>query len=349
MRICRIFGLAEFWIDKIKTCVILRALPTYYVNEVIMSKKWVCSTDSSHEFSSPTEDLFCTHCPPYVGVLMEVDGNTEPLSSSSSNKEIKKGVGLYMFLIDSSGSMFWEDAFTNVPIKRAKLVSGQVASAIFEMENLNNRDDAYLFVMCFDHTLKPFINFMSVRQVFDKFGDVKNLEESLFSEMSNMNGAGGATDINLTLKTAYNHAQKFIDGEMDVIGKVKPMVNSVCNTSTGDDFSVPNVRCLIFTDGEQYTGGINEKIEGNPFSNFIYNGSVTNILMGAFHGEKDSSGYKQLKSIMGNCPIHNEPQFFHFSEAAQTMRMRYLFRMGSGPGGFCEKCLTQFMSDKPIS
>lgn len=312
-----------------------------------MSKKWVCSTDSSHEFDVPTSDLFCSKCPPYVGVLMETDSiSTNVVSSSISlSKEIKRNIGLYMFLIDSSSSMFSEGAFPNVAMTRAELVSGQVASAIFEMENLINKDNAYLFVMCFDHTLRPFINFMNVREVFDSFGDINNLKNQLFAQMSSMRGA---TDINLALKTAYNHAQKFINGEMEVVGEVEPMVNSVFNPITGDDFTVPNVRCLIFTDGEHYIGNPNDKIEGNPFDNFTYNGTVSNILMGAFHGSASNEGYKQLKSIMASCPIHNEPQFFHFSEASQTMRMRYLFRMGSGPGGFCEKCLTQFMSDKPL-
>lgn len=319
-----------------------------------MSKKWICSADSNHEFSQPSSDLFCTICPPYSGVLMEVDGETTggvtgvtgfTGGTGGTGGKVKKGVGLYIFLIDSSGSMFHENAFPNVPIKRAKLVSGQVASAIFEMENLSKKEDAYLFVMLFDHRLKPFINFMSIKEVFDKYGDVKNLEKDLYSEMESLNGA---TDINLALETAHHHAQRFIDGEIDVIGKVEPLVNSVYNTQTGDDMSIPNVRCLIFTDGNQYTGKGNEIIEGNPFDNFTYNERVVNILMGAFHGDSDSDGYNQLKGILSNCHIHNEPQFFHFSDATQTMRMRHLFRMGSGPGGFCEKCLDNFITDQPI-
>lgn len=318
-----------------------------------MSKQWICSTDESHVFNQPTADLFCSKCPSYTGVLMEMEsgtsigGSSKPVkpSGGSTNVEnsIKKGIGLYIFLIDSSGSMFMEDAFPNVPMKRAKLVSGQVASAIFEMESLNKKEDAYLFVMLFDHKLKPFINFMNVKEVFDKYGDVKNLESSLYEEMESLKGA---TDINLALEIAYFHAQKFINGEMDIIGEVEPMTNSVFNPTTGDDITIPNVRCLIFTDGEQYTGKVNEKIERNPFADFQYNGHFVNVLMGAFHGENSNAGYTQLKSIMGNCHIHNSPQFFHFSEASQSMRMRHLFRMGSGPAGFCEKCLDNFITDQ---
>lgn len=300
-----------------------------------MSKKWVCSTESSHVFDQPTGDLFCPKCPPYSGILMEVN-------STTAGNDIKKNVGLYIFLIDSSGSMFSEDAFPNVPMKRAKLVSGQVASAIFEMENLSVKENAYLFVMLFDHRLKPFINFMNVKEVFDKYGDVKSLETDLYNQMESLKGA---TDINLALEIAHQHAQKFIDGHIDAIGPVEPMVNSVLNFRTGDDISIPNVRCLIFTDGEQYSKG-SDSINGNPFAKFKYNNEYTNVLMGAFHGEIDSKGYNQLKSIMGNCFLHSTPQFFHFSEVSQTMRMRNLFRMGSGPAGFCEKCLDQFITDQ---
>lgn len=313
-----------------------------------MAKKWICSTDATHTFDKPTDDLFCIICPPYSGVLMESDDFITPSGGDETPiiDNVKKGIGLYMFLIDSSGSMFSEDAFPNVPIKRAKLVSGQVANAIFEMQNLNKQEDAYLFVMCFDHRLQPFINFMSVKQVFDKYGDVKTLEAELYKVMESLKGA---TDINLVLKTAYHHAQKFINGEIDTVGKVEPMTNSVFNPITGDDKTFPNVRCLIFTDGEQYTGIGNERIEGNPFANFQYNGEFVNVLMGAFHGTSGNEGFNQLKSIMGNCHIHDIPQFFHFSEASQTMRMRHLFRMGSGPAGFCEKCLDNFITDLPKS
>lgn len=313
-----------------------------------MSKQWICSNERMHIYQKPTDDYFCDKCPPCSGILMEIDvvgttTNHTVLPKIQKEVSVIKGIGLYIFLIDSSGSMFSENAFPNVPMKRAKLVSGQVANAIFEMENLNKKDDAYLFVMLFDNRLKPFINFMTVRSVFDKYGDVKKLEAALYKEMESLKGA---TDINLALKTAYLHSQKFINGEIDIIGKVEPMTNSVFNPITGDDLTIPNVRCLIFTDGEQYTGNGNEKIQSNPFNNFRYNNQNVNILMGAFHGESDSDGYKQLKSIMSNCHIHNVPQFFHFSEASQSMRMRHLFRMGSGPGGFCEKCLDNFITDK---
>jgi hypothetical protein len=319
-----------------------------------MSKKWICSTDDSHVFDQPTGDLFCSKCPPYSGVLIEKEekdntnsgGTSSPLGgpgSPTNESSVKKSIGLYIFLIDSSGSMFSEDAFPNVPMKRAKLVSGQVASAIFEMENLNKKEDAYLFVMLFDHRLQPFINFMNVKEIFDKYGDVTKLESELYKEMESLKGA---TDINLALENAYAHTQKFINGEMDVIGKVEPMTNSVLNLQTGDDKTYPNVRCMIFTDGDQYTGKGNEKIEKNPFADFKYNDQDVNVLMGAFHGESDSAGYGQLKAIMGNCHIHDTPQFFHFSEASQTMRMRHLFRMGSGPAVFCEKCLDNFITDQ---
>jgi hypothetical protein len=318
-----------------------------------MSKKWVCSSDSNHLFTSPTPDLFCDKCPPYSGVLMEVDDNAVPLNTSSvsstssefEEEHARTDIGLYVFLVDSSGSMFEQDAFPNVAMSRAKLVSAQIAGAIFQMEDTTKKEDAYLFVLLFDHRLKPFINFMNVKQVFDKYKSAQELEEALFNDMQSLKGA---TDINLALSTAYNHANKFINGEMEVLGKIKPMCHSVFNPQTGDDKTIPNVRCLIFTDGEQYTGdSANNKIERNPFADFQYNGEYVNILMGAYHGQENDKGCSELKNIISSCHIHNEQQFFLFDNATQIGDMYKLFRMASGPSGFCPKCLKNLtISDK---
>ncbi|AEK23375.1 VWA domain-containing protein [Capnocytophaga canimorsus] len=258
-----------------------------------------------------------------------------------------KGVGLYIMLIDSSGSMFMDNVFPGVPMSRAKMVSAQVASAIWETTTLNQKEDAYFLVMLFDHTLKPFINFMNVQNVLDKYKDVKSLEAALYKEMETMKGA---TDINKALKGAFNAAQNFINGNLGSIGKVTPMEMSMLNFETGNDFTVPNVRCLIFTDGQHYVSQNAKEnvLKENPFNNFEYKGEKINILMGAFHGPESDTGYLQLKSIMGTCPVHGETQFFHFSKASDTKRMRNLFRMSSGPGGLCEKCLSAYITKDPI-
>ena len=300
-----------------------------------MSKIWICSSDSEHTFNSPTTDLFCDKCPPFSGVLMEMDSSDTP--TNSEPQVIKKGVGLYVFLVDSSGSMFSENAFPSIAMSRAKLVSTQIAGAIFNMEDTTKKEDAYLFVLLFDHRLKPFINFMNVEQVFKKYATAQELEKALFMEMETMKGA---TDINLALQTAYLHANKFINGEMDVLGKIEPMSHAIFNPQTGDDKIVPNIRCLIFTDGDQYTGeNSSNTIERNPFSDFQFNGQYVNILMGAYHGAGSDRGCSELKNIISNCHIHNTPQFFLFDNASQIGDMYKLFRMASGPSGFCPTCL----------
>ena len=311
-----------------------------------MSKIWICSSDSEHTFTKPSSDLFCTKCPDYEGILMEYDEENPPIIKPNSNQgngnnenpEIKKtGVGLYIFLVDSSGSMFSEKAFPNSAMDRAKLVSGQIAGAIFSMEDTTAKENAYLFVLLFDNRLKPFINFMSVAQIFEKYASAQDLEAALYNEMKSMNGA---TDINLALETAYLHAQKFINGEMEVLGKIEPMSHTVYNPNSGDDKVIPNVRCLLFTDGEQYTGeNSNNHIVRNPFSDFEFNGEYVNILMGAYHGDGNDKGCNELKNIISNCHIHSIPQFFLFNEAGQIKNMKKLFRMASGPSGFCPKCL----------
>ncbi len=297
--------------------------------------QWICSSNSSHIFNNASADMFCPTCPPFSGVLMEFDG----IISTPNN--IKDNIGLYIFLLDSSGSMFNEQAFDNVQMSRAQLVSGQVANAIFEMSQLSNQEDAYLFVLLFDHRLKSFVNFLSVQEIFLKYSTVEDLQKALLNEMQEL---AGATDINLALSTAYKHAQEFIDGKMEIIGEVRPMAATLLNMN-GDSREFPNIRCLIFTDGEQFTGHNNDnRIIKNPFKDFKFKGNNVDVLMGAFHGEESSDGYRQLKEILGTCYKHNEKQFFHFSHASQVMNMRNLFRMASGPGGFCEKCLNDLMN-----
>lgn len=315
-------------------------------NNKIMSN-WICS-NCGKEFKTPTADFMCDVCPNFTGMLIENDGGGGK-GKGKGNGTIEKnatGVGLYIFLVDSSGSMFDQEAFPGSPIKRAKLVSMQIAGALFNMEDTTKKEDAYIFVLLFDHRLKPFISFMSVKQLFDKYKTAKELEEAIYKEMETMQGA---TDINLALNTAYYHAQKFVDGEMEVIGSITPLTHSVFNPNTGQDKTIPNVRCLILTDGEQYTGsnGVNH-IEPNPFSNFMYNGEYVNVLMGAYNGNGADSGCNELKSIMSNCHIHDIPQFFLFDNAGQVGDMYKLFRMASGASGFCPKCLEHFtIADRP--
>ncbi|MCY1660923.1 vWA domain-containing protein [Chryseobacterium sp. SL1] len=303
---------------------------------------WICSTHKSHIFTTPTHDFFCDQCPPYTGVLIEsYPGDKEPEpqpENSIQNAEVTKtGVGLYIFLVDSSASMFDGNAFPNVRQSRAEIVSAQIAGAIFQMSAISRKDDAYLFVLLFDHKLKPFINFMTLQQVFDKYSTAEDLQAALYREMQGMNGA---TDINLALKTAYHHTQKFVNGEMESIGSIKPMFQTIYNPITLKDITIPNVRCLILTDGEQYTAanGIN-RIEENPFERFEFEGRYVNILMGAYNGSGNDGGCQELKAIMSKCPIHNEPQFFLFDNAHKIGDMYKLFRMASGPSGFCPKCL----------
>jgi len=304
-----------------------------------MAKLWICSSNPDHKFISATVDNFCDKCPPYSGVLIENEDTEDSnlIQSNSNDDNVKIGVGLYMFLVDSSGSMFNENAFPEVNITRAKLVSAQISGAIFNMEETTKKEDAYIFILLFDHTLKPFINFMSLDYIFKKFKSAQELESSLFHEMEKMKGA---TDINLALKTAYFHAQKFINGELETIGKIEPMCHAVFNPNTGDDKIIPNVRCLIFTDGQQYTGPNSDNhIYNNPFDEFIYNGENINILMAAYHGNSTDNGCSELMSIVSNCHVHNKPQFFLFDKVNQIGDMYKLFRMASGPSGFCQDCL----------
>lgn len=96
---------------------------------------------------------------------------------------------------------------------------------------------------------------------------------------------------------------------------------------------MPNIRVLIYTDGEDEVTG---HITGNPFKN-----EEVDILMGAFFGQGEEPGCMALKNIVSKCPIHEVDQFFLINDPTRIQTLRKLFRMASGASGFCPVCLAQ--------
>jgi hypothetical protein len=99
------------------------------------------------------------------------------------------------------------------------------------------------------------------------------------------------------------------------------------------------VRVLIYTDGMQFDAGGNRILRPNPFTQYPLHGLNHDIVIGAFFGQEDDDGCKELQSLLSRCPIHDEPQFFLFDKPAKIGNLKYLFRMASGASGFCPKCL----------
>jgi hypothetical protein len=77
----------------------------------------------------------------------------------------------------------------------------------------------------------------------------------------------------------------------------------------------------------------------NPFMQHPFEGLNHDIVIGAFFGEEEDEGCKELQGLLSRCPIHDELQFFLFDKPARIGNLKYLFRMASGASGFCPKCL----------
>lgn len=291
--------------------------------------KYTCSNNSSHQFDAMTADGFCPLPECYgVGFLVEHTGSLTPQGSGSVGLAAKE-IGLCVLLMDGSGSMN-ETAFDASPAKKDQLVAGSASGGIFELEQLSNKDDAYVMVVMFDTT--PRVVFIgSIADILSKFGTASEFSQFLLKSF----GYGG-TDINGVLAYAKQVYDDFLNkGDLSRYGgpnNVLPVKQSVL-TKSGDQKIVPNVRVLIYTDGEDQTTG---KITGNPFK-----GEEVDVLMGAFFGRGEEAGCRELKGILSKCPIHEVDQFFLINDPTRIQTLRKLFRMASGASGFCPMCLAQ--------
>lgn len=287
--------------------------------------KFICSNNSTHEFDAMTADGFCPQ-PECFGIGFLVEKTSA--SAGSSSLETKE-IGLCILLMDASSSM-QEEAFDSSPAKKDQLVAGSASSGIFELAQLSNKDDAYVIAVMFD-TETQVILADSIAEIFRRFGSATE-----FSKFFTSNFRYGGTDINKALDYAKQIYDDFIHkGDLSGYGgpsNVQPVKQSVL-TKSGDQIIVPNVRILIYTDGEDVVAG---KINGNPFKS-----EEVDVLMGAFFGHGEEQGCRELKDILSKCPIHDVDQFFLINDPTRIATMRRLFRMASGASGFCPVCLAQ--------
>jgi hypothetical protein len=301
-------------------------------------KKWVCRTDETHVFDEPTDDFFCSKCPPYESILVEkvID---KPVDEDEIDKEPDRSVpevGLCVILMDASSSMS-DAAFEDSPITRMRLVSTSAASGIFDLKGMQNNPYAYVAAFKFDDRVElMFVD--TVANLLDRFDrDVKKFANYLYDELVNMQQG---TDINQALAVAYSFVQKFIHKKLPEL-KIKdytPM-RQIILKSSAESLSVANVRVLIYTDGMQYDANREKILNDNPFKLNPLPGLNHDIVIGAFFGNETDEGCQELKGLLSRCPIHDELQFFLIDNPTRIGILKNLFRMASGASGFCPRCL----------
>lgn len=306
--------------------------------------KWVCQTDKTHIFDTPSDDWFCPVCAYGEGILMEEPFEEErppniPVLPPPSSQEPE--VGLSVILMDASSSMT-DQAFEGNPQTRMRLVASSAASGIFDLERMQNNPNAYVAAFKFDDRVE--MMFMdTIKNLIDKYdGQVKKFADYIYNELFEMQQG---TDINKALKQAHIFVEKFMKKELDIFptDKYMPMKQRILKFNSVDSVSIVNVRVLIYTDGMQYDTEGNNELLPNPFQDKDkpIEGLNHDIVIGAFFGNSKDEGCNALKKILSKCPIHNEEQFFVFEDPSKIGELKHLFRMASGASGFCPKCLSK--------
>jgi len=293
---------------------------------------WYC-IDCKTAYQVRTESGFCNapNCDGMgSGVLKRAqieESVKEPVIKSATSDPLKE-VGICVLLMDASGSMD-SPAFPNDPdysdVTRREIVARSAAAGIFQLSRMTKIDDAYVCAIRFDNTQHHMFT-DTVANIIKDHGDAPKFADYLLSELEQMNGT---TDINGALAKAKTLVDRFLDGSLKGLGNYLPFYHRghYCNY-VSKVLNIPNVRVLIYTDGENSFGPID-----NPFRN-----DEPDILMGVYIGDPSDAGSKQLQQIVSKCPIHGKDQFFAVDTPEGMSTLRGIFRMASGTSGFCEVC-----------
>jgi len=322
-------------------------------------KQYICvECESIYDDSNRPDDFVCKKntCPGdgLTGLIIEMEEpavsplNTPPpipgaaapstATAIPSSISIEKEVGLCVLLMDASGSMFVDPAFKgqNFPssfghefLNKAEMVAKCAANAIFQLKDitLKSHQEAYIMAIKFDHRQSVMFH-KSISGIIEEYGDSARFAKYLYDELSQMQGG---TNINGALDMAYSFISKFKEGNIPGLGLFEPMYDAVYLPNKGGDFEIPNIRAMVYTDGEHLS-------DYGPLSN-PFKSHDPDLLLGAFIGDQSESGCSDLRSIVSECPIHSQDQFFIIDNPKSQATLRRLFRMASDASGFCPACI----------
>jgi hypothetical protein len=281
------------------------------------------------------QNLICS-CDPLIGLIAEIPSPVPSSAVGSSPSAMMTEAGLCLFLMDASGSMFSEKMFPNSEIQslfgesfvnRAEWVCRMAASGIFDLINkgIAEAEHAYICAIKFD-TKQSVMFIKTIEQIKNQYANDADFAKFLYEELKTMKGG---TNINTALEMAHSFVTNFNDGTVKGMGNYTPKKHTDYALS-GRPLTVPNVRVLIYTDGDQLQQ-FGEIV--SPFQK-----DEIDLLIGVFIGQENESGCQKLRTVIGKCPIHNHEQFLVFDVPQKNMALKGMFRMASGASGFCVKC-----------
>jgi hypothetical protein len=263
---------------------------------------------------------------------------SDPVKINVKWVDVVPEVALCIILMDASASMS-EPVYKGSPLTRMELVATTAASGIFDLERMQNNPYAFVAAFKFDDRIEPMFIDTIANLIYRYDKDVSKFANYILEELKKMLQG---TDINQALKEAYNFVDKFLKKELPnfPLKKYRVMMQRILKHGAAtESVSIPNVRVLIYTDGMQYDAVGGRTLLPNPFTQHPLKGLEHNIVIGAFFGQEDDDGCKELQSLLSRCPIHDELQFFLFDRPGKIGNLRHLFKMASGASGFCPKCL----------
>jgi hypothetical protein len=245
-------------------------------------------------------------------------------------------IGLSVLLMDASSSMA-DPISEKDPKTRMQQVAESAAAGIFDLQRLQNNQDAWVKAFKFDDRVQPMFE-DSVAGLIKRFDrDVQKFTDYIFGELSTMLQG---TDINAALRAAYNYVDGFLQRRLDFpVKNYIPMNQTIMRGGSSNSISIPNIRVMMYTDGRQYDSQGGRHLKPNPFLKPPA-GLNHDVLIGAFFGAAQDEGAAELKQLVGSCPSHEGvKQFFLFDTPRKIDSMKHLFRMASGASGFCPLCL----------
>jgi Bacterial Ig domain len=245
-------------------------------------------------------------------------------------------IGLSVLLMDASASM--TDPISEQEQKtRMEQVAESAASGIFDLQRLQNNQDAWVTAFKFDDRVEKMFE-ESVAGLISRFDkDVNKFAAYIYDELYSMQQG---TDINAALRKAYTYIDGFLQKKLDFpVRNYIPMYQPIMRGDSASSIPIPNIRVMMYTDGRQYDTHGDRYLKPNPFLQPPA-GLNHDILIGAFFGRSSDEGCSELKDLLSNCPIHEDTkQFFLFDTPKKIDHMKHLFRMASGASGFCPLCL----------
>ncbi len=152
------------------------------------------------------------------------------------------------------------------------------------------------------------------------------------------------TNITVALRLARSMYDDAVAGNLSKFGAaggVNIMKHRDITPPVGDQISAPNVRILLYSDGQHNPEKEDPLV--NPFENVYPSPLMTAFLGDESKDTESRQGADQMKALANICVVHQKAGYFLINNPSKDAVLRNLFRMASGASGFCPSCLRGYI------